>query len=362
MAVGQETKRKIIELYFTQHKNIREIAKEVQKSSRDVVAMVKKHKQELQQSQPSMSAGDGVDQQIEEASIEPHVNVRAYELFTKGLTPLQVESELKLSEADTTNYYTEYLRLKRLPDLGYLLKRLRTPEKISAFIELTNLALDQHMRASQVVQLLKMANSPMHGMHNIEENIKKYRWVIAHLRETRQKQGKELFTLDNKIRSANEILKQLNLVIKMRNEELAAVLDKKIKYELMAEQFIVNNKTFTKIQTIAKDKVNAFLTEYKGRKLLEFSLAVVVEGLRQRHDYHRELLFKSMPPLKNYDYDPAKVFYLNEYDYSYSNVIEKVLGPASEIYDKLVKGLTDLTISTTAGLERYSYPKNTNFA
>ncbi len=33
MAVGRETKRKIMEMYFTQHKNIREIAKEVQKSS-----------------------------------------------------------------------------------------------------------------------------------------------------------------------------------------------------------------------------------------------------------------------------------------------------------------------------------------
>ena len=69
-----------------------------------------------------------------------------------------------------------------------------------------------------------------------------------------------------------------------------------------------------------------------------------------------------MSPIKNYDYDPERVFYLNSNDYSYSNVIEKVLGPSSEIYDNLVKGLTDLTISTTAGLERYSYPNNTNFA
>jgi hypothetical protein len=216
MAVGQETKRKIIELYFTQHKNIRVIAKEVQKSSRDVVAMVKEHKQELQQSQPSMSAGDGVAQQIEEASIEPPVSVKAYELFVKGSTPLQVVTELKLSEEDTTRYYVEYLRLKKLPNLGSLLERLRVPEKISAFIELTNLALAEHMRASHVIQLLKMANSLKHGMFNIEENIKKYRWTIAHLRETRRKQGIELFTLDNKIRSANDILKQLNLVIKIR--------------------------------------------------------------------------------------------------------------------------------------------------
>jgi hypothetical protein len=178
MAVGPETKVKIIDLYFVQHKNIREIAKEVQKSSRDVVAVVKEHKQGPQHSsQANMNAGDGVDQQKEPDTIEPPVNVKTYELFTKGLPPLQVVTELKLSEEDTTKYYIEYLRLKKLPNLGSLLERLQVPEKISAFIELTNLALAEHMRASQVLQLLKMANSPRDGMCNIEENIKKYRRV-----------------------------------------------------------------------------------------------------------------------------------------------------------------------------------------
>ena len=94
MAVDQETKVKIIDLYFAQHKNIREIAKEVKKSSRDVVAMVREHKQELQQSQPSMSTGNDVDhdvdQQKEKSSIQPSVSVKAYDLFVKGSTPLQV--------------------------------------------------------------------------------------------------------------------------------------------------------------------------------------------------------------------------------------------------------------------------------
>jgi len=95
------------------------------------------------------------------------------------------------------------------------------------------------------------------------------------------------------------------------------------------------------------------------------ALAAVVESLRQKQEPQRELLLKSIPPIKNYDYDPEEVFYLNSHYndyYSYSNVIEKVLGPSSEIYDELVKGLTDITVSTTAGLERYSYPNNTNFA
>jgi fructose-1,6-bisphosphatase/sedoheptulose 1,7-bisphosphatase-like protein len=47
MAVDIETKRKVIELYFSQRKNIREVAKLVQEPSRDIVAVVKEHKQKL---------------------------------------------------------------------------------------------------------------------------------------------------------------------------------------------------------------------------------------------------------------------------------------------------------------------------
>jgi len=364
MAVDIETKRKIIELYLTQHKNIREVAKEVQKSSRDVVAVVKEHKQKLPPSESSVHSRDNINQQREEDSTDPPINVKAYELFTKGLTPLQVASELKLSEKDTTRYYEEYLRLKRLPNLGFLLERLRVPEKISLFIELANLALAEHITTKEVLQLLKMANSRVDGMYNIEENIEKHRMAITNLRRTRQEEGLELVALQNKISSASGMLKQINLALNVRKEELAIILDKKIKYERMDEQFIVNkNETYLKIQKIAQDKANAFLTEYNGRKLLEFALTAVAEALRQRQDLQRELLIKQMPPVKNYDYDPEKVFCLNPYyNYSYPNVTEKVLELSSEMYDKLVKGLTDVTISTTAGLERYSYPASTNFA
>ena len=56
------------------------------------------------------------------------------------------------------------------------------------------------------------------------------------------------------------------------------------------------------------------------------------------------------------------MFCPNPYDYSYPNVTENVLGLYRETYDKLVKGLTDVTISIVARLERYSYPANTEFA
>ena len=166
MAVDTETKREIIELYFNQRRNIREVAKLIQKSSRDVVAVVKEHKQKLRSSESSISSiysGDNVSQPKDD-SIEPPVNIKAYELFTKGLTPLQVVSELKLSEADATKYYAVYIRLKRLPKLSSTLEQLRMPRKISLFIELANLALAEHITANEVLQLLKMVNSRVHGM------------------------------------------------------------------------------------------------------------------------------------------------------------------------------------------------------
>jgi hypothetical protein len=130
-------------------------------------------------------------------------------------------------------------------------------------------------------------------MHNIKQNIKNHRIAITNLRKTRQEEGLELVALSNKISSANGMLKQYNLAIKVKKEELTTILDKKIKYGRMVEQFILNNnETYLKIQTIAKDKVNAFLTEYNGRKLLEFALAAVVEALRQRQDPQMELLIK----------------------------------------------------------------------
>jgi len=82
-----------------------------------------------------------------------------------------------------------------------------------------------------------MANSRVHGMYNIEQNIEKHRWILAHLRKTKQQELLELAALGNKIGSANGMLKQYNLAIKVKKEELITMLDKKIKYERMVEQF-----------------------------------------------------------------------------------------------------------------------------
>ena len=45
MAIDENTKRKIIDLYSNQHKTIREITRITKKSSRDITAMLKEQKE-----------------------------------------------------------------------------------------------------------------------------------------------------------------------------------------------------------------------------------------------------------------------------------------------------------------------------
>ena len=91
-------------------------------------------------------------------------------------------------------------------------------------------------------------------------------------------------------------------------------------------------------------------------KLLEFALVTVTEALRQ--DPQKETLIEKTPPIQIYDFNPSSVAleqppFQNPND-DYPHIAkEKVLELSSKYYSRLVKGLTDCSISTAAGMGRY---------
>src|SRR5918994_1785144 len=117
--------------------------------------------------------------------------------------------------------------------------------------------------------------------------------------------------------------------------------------EKLVYEFKRNNDNHLEVQNIVKEKVEAFLTEYDGRKLLEYALTAAVEALKQ--DPQLEPLVETS--IANYNFDPDKLFFPNPYDYSELKK-EKLFDLASETYEKLVKGLTHVTLSTAT--EKYA--------
>ncbi|HEU4448235.1 MAG TPA: hypothetical protein VFR94_26430 [Nitrososphaeraceae archaeon] len=220
---------------------------------------------------------------------------------------------------------------------------MRGPQGIGYLIELSKLALAEKMTPKQVLNLLKMANDCR--LYNIEIKIENYKAAIAQLRLHRQTQGQELYALNNKIASAKSILNQYETAFGRLNKEFNSIREQIIRMEAMVEQFKVDNKVYQNIQTIAEVKVRSFLDDNNAMKLLEFALLAICETLRQ--DPQRELIEKT-PSIQNYDFTLGQSSFPSIYDYYPHIAKETVLESAAKIYDKLVKGLANTTVSTAA--------------
>jgi hypothetical protein len=78
----------VLDLYFKQNKTIREITKIARMSPRDIKPILDKAYQEKERQE------------------HKSISVQAYELFSKGKTPLQVSVILNIGATEVTHYYT----------------------------------------------------------------------------------------------------------------------------------------------------------------------------------------------------------------------------------------------------------------
>ncbi len=343
MAIDEETKSRIIDL-VGQHTTIRQVAKIVKKSSRDVTAVIKEHNQKPQihnPSKPGDSINDDSNQEIDEPNSYP-VNARAYRLFSQKLTPIEVSIRLALSESDATKYYIEYLRLQDLSDLPEIFRSLGNGREINYFLKLSKLARVEGLTPKDVIRLLNISDYPLSSIEKRRDEVKGMLLMV-------EKELEEKTSLLNEIKNKTLIAKLNNEMWKKASRELrdevVGLRNEKSSLVSWIHEFKQNNCTCLELQNIVKEKVEESLNEYDGRKLLEFALTAAVEALRQ--DPEKELLTEKLSTLRDYDFDPEKLFFPNPYDPSDLEK-ERLFEFASVTYNKLIRGLTDVAISTAA--------------
>ena len=108
MQITEDRRKRVIDLYFNQHKTYAEIAQIERISPRDIHAIIKeelarrqKHKQQQQQEE---------------------ISSQAYKLFSEGKTPLQVAIALNIRQSEAAKYYREYRKLRGLDKLNTIHK------------------------------------------------------------------------------------------------------------------------------------------------------------------------------------------------------------------------------------------------
>ena len=161
MISNAEKEKLVIDLYYNQLKNVRQIAQEARMSFRDIAAVLKK--KEAAAVNDGSGSGNGIvamdnqQQQIGNGSSRSNQkSIQAYKLFSEGKTPVDVAIQLSLSEKEATIYYTEYGKLKRLYSLYHIYQESKG--NLSYILKLCRLAKRQAITADNIEWFVNMVN------------------------------------------------------------------------------------------------------------------------------------------------------------------------------------------------------------
>ena len=141
----EERKRRVIELYYKEGRNTREIATIMRMSIRDISAIIKEEETKAQNREDEMKY------QFEEIRA-----ARAYKLFDEDKTPMQVASELKIREPVVSRLYNEYMKLKGLWQVSSLCENIG--DDAWAYLDLYRLAHRRGLSIETVIRAIVAFN------------------------------------------------------------------------------------------------------------------------------------------------------------------------------------------------------------
>ena len=136
MLTRLEREQAVVYLH-NQGKTIRDIAKEIRMSFRDIGAVLKKEEEKERQKRQLENNTTTI---ADSDSTQPGMSLstQAYKLFSQGKTPVEVAIKLDIRESEVTEYYREHWRLKGLHKLTLVYEEIKSD--IKYFLELYGLS------------------------------------------------------------------------------------------------------------------------------------------------------------------------------------------------------------------------------
>lgn len=328
MSINDEiTNRKIIDLYFNQHKTIREVCKILGKSSRYAVPIIKEHRIRL---------ADNPEQE------KDLTEVRAYRLFVEGKSPMEVATKLNLSGSTVQQYYIQYWKLENMYELNEIYNEIK--DNMGHFVELVRLAKKEHLTPEEVIGLINLSND----IQDLKRQHKQLNVGIVELESKLYANKDELKRLKYQITEATNLIEIKSENIERKSQILTELISQKQKLEQYME-YIKSSQDYKEIEQIAANKVTELLSDNK--QLLDYAFISVVTVLRSNSD--RRFLFETLQssffPYPSIIDD--KSFWESKRPAGEEQFVrERVLEDANRMLEWFKKGNIDTTIATAAGI------------
>jgi hypothetical protein len=321
LQINEERRKRVIDLYFNQHKTYAEIAEIEKISPRDIHAIIKEEQARRQQYRHQ--------QQQEERSS------KAYKLFSAGKRLVQVAIILNLRELDATKLYREYWRLKRMDILNLIYKE--TNGKLGPFLKLYRLIKEKGMSIEQVANAVEVA---IHNLPHMETLYIQAKEEAEKVQRTIQRLANDIAQLERKISILDKTAFSIEQVCRRKHQEIQELTAQKNRIEKWIAD-ILNGKGYSKLKHIIKENVKAVLSE--KRVLISISFAAVIQTLKDNPQMIN--LIQNIAGAN--DGEQHKDNHIDITQYFESNK-DRILNLVEKNYENLVEALTNNAIDTVA--------------
>ena len=347
MLTRQEREQNVLDLY-NQGKTIRDIAKEVRMSFRDIGAVLKKEEEKERQKKQLDNKTTSTDRDSNQRGL----SAQAYGLFSLGKNPVQVAIDLNLKESQATKYCREYWKLKGLYKLNLIYEEIK--DEITYFLKLHRLSKAAGMSTEHVVNLLQIANN---DLQSVERRYQKLQRNVNHLESRELDESITLEELKSQIQDANHRLDSYRLSCQKEVRKMLQLHRQNMRLSVLLRQFKNSDEDYRKIRYTAKQTVRNVLSD--NRQLLKFALLSLIELLRADPIKFNFLIHDMPSPLTmsksviigypggSSEYNIKPLFYSNQNSYT-ETLTEVITNGAASLYEKMVKDFTNETMTNAA--------------
>jgi hypothetical protein len=353
MLTRQERGRKVIDLY-NQGKTIREIAKELRISFRDIGSVLKKEEKENERQKRQLenniaSSGSDNDQRDSSSSTQ------AYKLFSQAKTAVDVAIELNLSEKQVTKFYREYWKLKGLYKLNLIHDEIK--DDIAYFAKLYRLSKAAGKSAEHVVHLLNISNNDLFAL---EAKYKKLQENVDVLESKELDANINLVELKSQIQNANQVLYSCRLSCEKEVSKTLQLHRQNMRLNALLRQFKNSDEEYLKIRYAAKQAVRSVLSD--NRQLLKFAVLSLIESLRADPIKFNFIIHGMPSPLtmskstiidhagsNSSSYVKSSSSYYDQNRYA-ETLTEVIMTEAANLYEKMVKEFTNEAMTYAAAV------------
>jgi hypothetical protein len=311
---SEDRKKRVIDLYFNQHKTYAEIAQIERISPRDIHAIIKEEQARRQKHN------------------QQEISAQAYELFSEGKTPIEVAIILTLPASKVSKVYREYWHLKGLEQLNLIYKE--TNGRLGPFLKLyKELIKKKCMSIEQVVNVVEIA---IHKLPYMESLYRQVKDQVEKMQSTIQRLANDIRALEYKISILDKIALSSEQECKRTEQKVRELNDKKYRLEKLIAN-IVNGESYLNLKQIAKENVKAVLSDNKI--LVSAAFATIIQTLK--NDPQMVKLIYDIPTMndgeQHKDNNIKKYLEFNK---------DSILHLAEKHYENLVEALTNNTINS----------------